>query len=1123
MYKKYSIKRGVPERCIHKILLIMRLTTVILIASLMQVSAAGLAQKVTLSKSNAELELVLKELRRQTGFNFVYTDLQISKSKPVNINVKEVPLELVLDEVFKDQPLVFAIDSKTVIIKEKKKSYLETVIARFQAIDVRGRVVDTLGNGLAGANVRVKNGKGAVVTSANGDFYLPKVDEGAVLVISYLGYLTREVAVNKDFNNIVLNQSSSALDVVEIQAYTSTTKRLSLANIATVKAEDIVKSPVQNVLLAIQGRVPGIVITQQNGYAGSGVKVQIQGQNSIDNGNDPLYVIDGVPYFSDLSNGDIGNQLIGGAKPLNFIDPLSIESIDILKDAAATSIYGSRAANGAILITTKKGKAGASKIDLNLQQGIGQVSRKADLLNTQQYLAMRKEAFKNDGLPVPNSSTIPDPSNYDLTVYDQDRYTDWQKVLVGGTAHYTSLNGNISGGSGNTTFLLGGTYKRQTAVIPDDFADQNGSLLLNLGNTSANQRFRINFSAGYQLDDNNIINRNLMNDALHLVPNAPALYTADGKLNWEPIQSGINTISTWFNPLRYLNSKFVSKTSGLNSNLSLGYELMEGLTLKTVFGYTRLNSENKLLNYQEVTPPEYRNVYSRSSIFSYNSNQSYSISPQLSYKGQVGKGLLSLLIAAELQGNKTFGQQLTGYGYSSDLILENISAAPFKFASTTAASQYRYNALFGVAGYNWQDQYLAELSIRRDGSSRFGAENQFHNFGNLAIGWVFSKAEFLKNSLSWLSFGKLRASYGTTGNDGIGNYRFLSAYESVSAAVPYQGIVSSYPSRISNPYLQWEETRKLNVGLDLGFAKDRVLINVNFYRNRSSNQLLSYALPATAGFGGVDLNFPAVVQNSGIELELNTVNIQSRAFTWSSSFNLSIPRNKLIAFPDLETSSYANQLVVGQRLSVKSGLYVPYEGVDPATGLYRFRKADGSLSSGNLSYPEDYTGVANLDPRFYGGLSNTLRYKGWSLYFLLSFNKQTKIGGTTGGFLSPGFSGGDGQGNQWVDALNNPWRARGDQAETRKYGTAPFPDDYVLLGVSSKFVQDASFIRLRNVSLSCQFPKPWMDKLRIQQARIFMQGQNLLTITRYKGLDPETGDSALPPLRLMTMGVQLTF
>lgn len=1120
---------------------IMRITTSFLtgffLSMQLLVASPGKGQESNTKKISIELNNVtfadaVRQIQKKGNVAIMYELTERIKQERITLTVKERTIPEILDLLVKNKKLKWDLKKNVYRIVDASEvpatptgslsSLAQSLVSEVPP-NITGIIRDADGSPLTGVNVVVKGTKKGTVSSANGSFSI-QANAGEVLVVSSIGYATKEIPVTNETSlfNITLLISESKLDVVQIQAYGSTSRRLSVANISSVKADDIAKSPVHNPLLAIQGRVPGILIEQSNGYAGSSLKVQIQGRNSIDRGNDPLYVIDGIPYFSELPS--FNGLLNGGSRALAFIDPATIESIEILKDAAATSIYGSRAANGAILITTKKGKAGDTKVELNLQQGFGKVARRIELMNTEQYLAMRREAYMNDGLPVPDKNTTPAADNLDLTVYDQNRNTDWQKVLIGNTAQFTSINGSVSGGTSNMQFFFGGTYKRQTAVIPGNFADQNGTVQFNINSLSSNQRFRATLSGSYQLDNNAIIQRDLTQSAMYIVPNAPALYTESGQLNWPTYTSGNMELSAFWNPLSYLNTQYSVKTNNLISNLSLSYQLMKGLELKTIFAYSRVSAEEKEFNFLESTIPDRRDDYTRGSLYQNSSTSTYSISPQLTYKRNIGNGSFDFLLGADMQHNRSLGHSFGGVGYTTDLLVGDVSAAVLKHANTASTGEYRYNAVFGIARYNLSNKYLLEINARRDGSSRFGPENRFQNFMSVAGGWIFSNEHFIINNAGWLSFGKVRASYGTSGNDGIGDYAYQSVYGVRGGlAVPYMGIISIYPERLSNPYLQWEETRNLNLGMDLGFMKDRILFTLNYFRKRSGNQLLGYDLPATTGFGDISQNMPALVQNTGVEITLNTTNVQTKTFNWSSSFNLTVARNKLVEFPDLENSSYYGRLVLGKSLDLHR--YYPFLGMDPATGNFLFQKRDKTVTSDNIRYPDDYTELIVRNPEFYGGFSNSISYKGFKLELLLSFSKQVIIGDNiNNSALSPGsFADWGLTGNKPASQLDR-WQKPGDQAFTGKYSTRLFINNRRMLEESSAFVEDGSYISFKNASFSWDLPAKWVGNAGLKHATLFMHGQNLMTITSFSGLDPETKRSvALPPLRIITFGAKLIF
>jgi TonB-dependent starch-binding outer membrane protein SusC len=1102
-----------------KLLLVMRITTVFLLVGALHVSAGGFGQTVSYSGKNVSLEKVFSAIKDQTGYVFFYKLPDLADAKPVTIELKNVPLEMALDKILKDQSLSYSIQGNTVFINLKASTpVLQSGALSLQVIsqDVEGKIVNDKNEPLAGASVSIKGAKKGTSTDSRGHFELKTVPAGSVLVISFTGYQTKEVKTtdSKASITVVLTLASNQLDQAQVIAYGTTTPRLSTGDVTTVTSKEIDEQPVSNPLLALEGRVPGLFISQTTGFAGTGITAHIMGQNSLANGNDPLYVIDGVPYTSDIL--PTFNYVQGGGgysspSAMSFINPNDIESISVLKDADATSIYGSRAANGAILITTKKGKFGPSKIDFNLQNGWGQDTRRLKLLNTQQYLQMRHEALTNDGL-------TPATTDYDINGdWDTTHYTDWQKSLLGKTAQYTNLTGSVSGGNANTQYLISGTYHRETTVFPGEFADDKGSLHFNISNTSPNQKFKLQLTGSYLVDHNKLPSTDLTADAVELAPDAPAIYGKDRSLNWAP---DINGNSTWTNPLAYLYDVSTLKTTNLIGNGIISYQILPGLDIKSSFGYTNLQVNETSIYPLSAVAPENRPFSENGTGFGFSNVNSWIVEPQATYKRTILKGKLDVIIGETIEQTTSLGQQLTAVGFNSDLQLYNIGAAASIYASTSASSIYKYNAVFGRVGYNWDDKYIITLTERRDGSSRFGPADQFHNFGSIGGSWIFSKEHFFLTTLPVVSFGKLGASYGTTGSDQIGDYQFQSLFSSTSVPSPYQGVAGLQPNGLTNPYLQWESTRKWRFGLDLGVLKDRLLLTTNYFLNRSSNQLLPYSLPAITGFTSISRNFPAIVQNYGWEFTLNSINIKSKFFSWTTHITLTIPQNKLLAFQNLATSSYAFRYIIGKPITIQKA-YI-FRGVNDTTGEYQFADAKGVLTS-NPTFGIDNIAAINTAPEFYGGMQNSFTFKGFQLDIFFQFVKQTSYNYLFGNLLPGYFSGSGNQGNQPATVLG-AWQKPGDITNVQRYNSNySLVNQFVDASNSSAAYSDGSYIRLKNLSFSWQIPEAWRNKANLQNVRIYLQGQNLFTITKYKGLDPETpSSSVLPPLRVVTFGLQLT-
>ncbi|HWW39350.1 SusC/RagA family TonB-linked outer membrane protein, partial [Pedobacter sp.] len=697
--------------------------------------------------------------------------------------------------------------------------------------------------------------------------------------------------------------------------------------------------------------------------------------------------------------------------------------------------------------------------------------------------------------------------------WDNSRYSDWQKELIGGTATFQDLNASVSGGNDRTNFLVGTGHHRETTVFPGNYADNKTSVRFNINNTSTNQKFKIQFSGGYLFDNNQLPNQDLTSNAMILSPVAPSLYKSDGSINWAPDASGNTTFGN--NPIGYMFNKFIDKTTNLMSNLTLSYQIIPGLEIKSLFGYNKLNKYIIDKHLLQAYYPELAQYFQRYTFFTTNDINSWSIEPQLTYNYNIGKGKLDVLLGTTIYKNTSLGSGILASGFSNDLVMEDILSATNVTAFSSISSVYKYNAIFGRINYNWEDKYILNLTGRRDGSSRFGPQSQFHNFAALGGAWIFSNESLIKDHFSVLSFGKLRASYGTTGNDQIGDYRFLSLYDPLQQEIPYQGIVSYKSNRLANPYLEWEETRKLQFGLDLGFLKDRLLVNANYYINRSSNQLRAYTLPMTTGFGQIDRNVTDKVRNSGWDFTITSTNLQNKDFKWSSNINLSVPKTLLTATND---NRFPEKPKVGQPLS--ASLVYHFLGVDPATGLYQFEDHNGNPTL----TPDpvlDRTVLIDMAPKFYGGLQNSFSYSGFQLDFLFYFVKQ--IAQNQGfGFSTPGT--GQGQGNQ-LASLMGRWQRPGDISSIQRFSTKYSGDvSQALANVyeSDAAWADASYIRLKNVSLSWQLPENWCKHAHLQNCSLFVQGQNLWTFTNYKGLDPETKSSTtLPPLRVVTIGLKV--
>lgn len=963
---------------------------------------------------------------------------------------------------------------------------------------------------LAGASVKIAGASSGTISDEEGRFSLSVSQSSARLVISFIGYRSLDtllVLPHKEELILALVQDLTTLDEVKVSTgYWQSSVRLNTGNISKLGSAEIAKQPVLNPLQALQARLPGVFVQQQTGVPGGAFTVNIRGQSSLINGNVPLYVVDGVPVMGSTVSSFTGSEnIIASANPLSIINPADIESIEVLKDADATAIYGSRGANGVVLITTKKGKEGKMAYNASFSQGLGSVSRRLPLLRTPDYIAMRREAFTND-------EQKPLTSDYDVNgTWDEDRYTDWQKELTGGTARLTNAQLSMSVGSKQTQFLLSGGYYRETTVFPGENAYQRGSVNFSLNHASSDGKFKILFSGLYGLESNNLFSVDL-SQYVNLPPNAPELYTETGDLNWAN--------GTWNNPLSALQKRFKAHTDNLVSNAVFSYQITRDFQLRTNMGYTSMVRDEIQPNplsaygpYAGVTPQTI------ATTFAHNQVKTWLIQPQLTYSKTIAGSQFNVLLGGSWQESVDQRQRLRATGFSSDALIEQISAAATVTVLNAPYLQYRYGSVFGRFNYDLKQRYLVNLTARRDGSSRFGPGRRFANFWAVGAGWIFSREAFAQPLSAALNFGKIRVSYGTTGNDQIGDYRYMQLWGPTPN--PYQGNPGLYPTRLANDLYGWEINRKAEAALELGFFGDRLFLSSAYFVNRSSNQLVNYSLPPSTGFTGVQANLKAVIENRGWELELTSKNVTGKSISWTTSFNITLPKSKLISFPGIEQSAYASDFQVGSPTTIQKRYH--FAGVDSQTGLYQYEgfAADGQKYFGRaseLNFPADLQAIKKIDRDLYGGLTNTFTVKGWQLDLSFQFVKQTGRNYMTG-FSSPGT-----MSNQPRQVLNR-WQKPGDQTDIQRFsqsGEGYFEYLYGARLLGDNSISDASFIRLKNLQVSYQIKTGQGQSA--PTLKVYVQGQNLLTFTRFLGTDPEAQSILnLPPLRVVSAGFNLTF
>lgn len=1063
----------------------------LLITNLQTASAGQPGQGITLTVTRERLEKVFREIEEQVNVSFVYSRETLSRSKPVTLDVKNEQLDKLLPALFRSQPMTYVVDGAYVIIRANDVK--ADTLPLF-----KGRIVNETGTSLAGVTIQVKGLMNVTTSDVNGEFTLRNLTPGSTLLITGAELEPAEISIgNETFISITLKPKMNELDQVLVIAYGETTRRLNTGNIGKVSAAEIQRQPVSNPLTALHGRIAGVNVTQSSGLPGASVNIQIRGDNSISQGSQPLFIVDGVPF---MLNQGAGLSVVNGSliqqSPFNSINPADIESIEVFKDADATAIYGSQGANGVIMITTKKGTAGRTAFRLDYSTGIGTVARKLPLLNTQEYLSMRREAFYNDGT-APTISNAPD-----LLVWDSTKYTDWTDVFIGGKARTQNLQGTLTGGNQTTQFMLSGSYYSETTVFPGSKPNKRMTGRGQISHSSQNKRLNVVLNTSYSVDQKKLPTNDLTYSSF-LAPNAPDLYDASGKLSWT---TGLE------NPMSFLYRRYESSNNTFMSNLNVSYQVLPGTYVKLSAGYNAINFEE-----QSTTPISAQRpaaTTTGSKLVGLMKVNNFVVEPQLEHIHRIGAGKVNVLAGLSFQQRKQSDIDINATQYLNDDLLEILASAP-RLTISNSQSQYNYAAGFARISYNLKNRYLINVNLRRDGSSRFGPANRFSTFGALGAGWIFSDESFMKNQ-GWLSFGKLRASYGITGNDQIADYGFLDLWTS-STSYQYQGQTGVLQQRLFNPYLQWERNKKAELGLELGFLENNIKLAASYYLNRSDNQLVSLPLPSQTGFSSIQGNLDAVVQNTGLELEFSANIINKSKFRWTTQANVTIPRNKLISYPDLASSSTRLSYEVGEPLNIYRR-YV-FTGINPQTGVYEFLDVnkDGSLSADN-----DYQNIGVYGPSVYGGMAHQLSYKNLQLDLFFEFKEQngtmyfTSLSTAPGSFVSSA-------GNQPAFVLDR-WQKPGDVSLVQKFTTGSTTvagRAYQTARSSSLMLGNTSLIRLKNISFSWLIP---VEKLRHCSLRWYISAQNLFTISGYKGIDPESQNlQRLPPLRVIVTGVTFQF
>lgn len=980
---------------------------------------------------------------------------------------------------------------------------LFTLNALAQTVTVKGKVTDDKGAAIAGASIVEKGTTNGVSAADDGTFTL-KVKNGALLVVSAVGFEPREVRSSAASTlSIKLSTSQESLNEVIVTGYGAQIKKELTGNIARVKGKEIEYMPVASVDAALQGRAAGVMVNSQSGKLGQAVTVRVRGNSSISASSQPLYVVDGVPITTN-DQSSYGGEM----NPLTDLNPNDIESMEVLKDASAGAIYGARAANGVILITTKKGKAGKTNVTANFQTGFSEATRRVKFLNAEQYAQMFLNATKyfddffgtpiND--PGSESSFARDWMNYhsfDQWSADPKKTYDWQDQAFQ-KGSYNQADVQVSGGNDKTKFFGSLQYLDQKGIIyGNDLSrmsarlnlDHKATDWLNLGFTMSLARTFSN-----RLPDDNAFSNPLQSVAF--MPMTPFTDPNTGLPTGAP--PGDPNVGLYYNPRLSIDFGDYTQESFRNfSNAYARINLAKGLTFQSDFGADIL-SQNEEGYFQSQTIRNQtratNGVGSNNSAFVIN----YNTNNYFNYKTSFGKHDIDATGGMQFQNSSSRYSFTEGLDFPSDSY-RKIASAATKSGGSSSRSDFSFLSYFLRANYKFNDKYLLSASIRRDASSRFGANSRWGTFPSVSAGWVISNENFAR-SFKAVSFLKLRASYGQVGNAEIGNFPQLGLF---TGDAGYAGNAGQRPSQIANPDLRWETTTQTDIGIDFGLFNNRVTGEIDYYYKKTSGLLLAVNVPATSGFSTQVRNVGSL-ENRGFEFVLNTQNLIGK-FKWSTSFNIAYNRGKVLDIRGQVITGgiqQMNRVMEGQPVGVFYG--VEWGGVDPANGDALFVKntvgANGQIDKGKVN-SSGYNSAARVvmgdpNPDYIFGITNNFSYKGFDLSVFMNgvSGNQINIYGM-GRYSSANFRFED---NQTADQLA-AWTTPGQITNV--------PQARWLFNngaqVSSRYIVNGSFLRLRTVTLGYNVPAKFLSKLKIERLRIYASAMNLLTFTDYPYWDPE--------------------
>lgn len=1099
-----------------------RLTLLVMLLQFAQVLTATAQQNpltITVDIRNTTLDSALKVIRDKAGISLRYNKEDLQNAKRVTIHVINWPVERVLDSIFSGRPLEYKMISNNLIVYHKSttdKTEPETIHH-----SVTGKVTDTNNDPIAGATIS-SNNRNITTTNHSGIFIIPDTTGMNTIRVTCVSCEPQTVSIRNIATDIKMNRTASVMEAaITTATYVPVSKINNTGSVTVISRSDMGQQPGRSLADNLSGIVPGMFVKRTNGSYGAISNMQIRGETRIGlfsstvqlPPNSPLIIVDGVPLpsastvITQLASA-VGNPnasgAIAGLSQLRFINMDDIESVVILKDADATAIYGSRGANGVVLIETQKARSATPSVSATVFQGIARAPFYDKLMNAAQYTAMRKEAISND------KQAITELNAPDLTTWNSTADNDYSKIFMGGTAATTNVHTSIAGWSDILSYHLDLGYYREGSIFPGNIPDKNYFdrdvfVRGNMTQQSKNKKLFASLTGMYTSGRSNSIGSESLPQARLLAPNAPALLDSNSKLLWP---------ASLFNPYAYLLYGYRADIENTLCDLKLHYKPWNNFAIKANLGLNLLNVDERSTFPIAAQNPVTQPTGSAEEASGFIRNYLFEMTAERQFRFRHWN--MILLTGTTITRQSTNSTRTQYSGFTSDMLLDIPSAAQ-DTKSAKDITDYKYAGAFGAIHVELKDKYILSLTGRRDGSSRYGKGHRYGNFGAAGFAWILSREKSL-HLPTWITLAKLRTSYGITGNDQIGDYMYLDTWTQVFTQRNYGGITGFTPSGNYNNNYQWELCKKFEVAAEMAMNR-QWFFTFSYFYNISGNQLLSQNIPTQTGFGIIRAkNTDVRILNKGFEYLIEKQSDPNKKYRWTVALTGTIPVNKLLSFSNLKQSLYSTRLEINESISVQRGY--EFNGLNRQTGLFEVKDKDNN----NIYNASDYISYGDIDPKWYGSLRGSVTARNFMLDFCWEFCSQKGANMLLN--YMPGKYSANGISNVPIDFLDR-WQKPGDNTKFQKLSATSGTDAsraWDLVRTSSYQMTDASYIRLKNICLSYTFHPSTSSAKDAFQCKVYLLAENAVTFTRYRGADPATRNpSGLPVLKRYSAGLKIIF